>query len=195
MADSRAFPASLASKAKGKNAAKPTSAGSPCTAHPGKKRPAAKRVGPPTRIELAALDYAVACLARNQRPESLPNLLRWVDGGVYARAIQDIANAERKRRIDRDGAWVRGAIQWGECLTYARRVVKVWLALYLRNVRRGHRVDRWLRSDCDPSSAWAVSWTRSPRPIWLDTPPHEPGMTTRRRRAAQRAAGRADVPA
>jgi hypothetical protein len=142
-----------------------------------------------TRLQRSALDYAIACLARGRRPESLEQLRAYVDGDAYSRAIELVAEAENLRRGDVTLA------SWPACLAYARRIVRAWLALYLRRVRR----DEARRIYDNPANIRGghtvrVSWARivyrpdTWRPLWLDAPAWDPLVSPMQRRERGRVA-------
>lgn len=141
-----------------------------------------------TRLQRSALDYAIACLARGRRPEPLEQLRAYVDGDAYSRAVQEVQTAKMtewrnaydgpRYLADGEPAWVPESIR---CRENARRIVRAWLALYLRQVRRGMVFERWC--DGDGSCAWAVM-SRT-RPLYEDAPEHDPLVSPRQRRKAR----------
>lgn len=154
-----------------------------------------------TRLERSALDYAIACLARGRRPESLEQLRDYVDGDAYSRAVQEVATALRDDLLasipatrDREYPRELRGDRWGQSLAYARRIVRAWLALYLRRVRREAACSRWLMAD-DGDAAWSTdAWAASYmpraawRPLYLDAPEYDPLVSPRQRRERGRVA-------
>jgi hypothetical protein len=91
-----------------------------------------------TRLESSARDFAIACIARGERPGSLEQIPR-VQG--YGRAVEEVAQEIHWRSMH---AWRAGGPEpsWPVCLHIARRIVRARLALYLRTLKREEACDR-----------------------------------------------------